>query len=90
MHQKNLNKQFKKIRTYEKQLLYLVKLLNKLYEYHEKGHSMDDIILNAITANWKDFYEPKQQKSYNTPKSQTLNTNVNVWDMIEQKGASNG
>jgi len=47
----------------------VTRLLNKLYEYSNKGHPMDDVIANALTGSWKDFYEPKQQSSKNPSQS---------------------
>jgi len=37
------------------------RLINKLRSFEKKGHSLNDVILNAINSSWKDFYEPKQQ-----------------------------
>lgn len=54
------------------------------------------IVDSSIMNGYQGLFEPKQQQQpYNTPKSQTLNTDVNVWDMIEEQsqreqGAING
>jgi len=64
-----------------------MRLLKKYFEFGRNPQ----IIENAISANWKDFYQVKQQNQqqpYNTPKSQTLNTDVNIWDEIEKQGNS--
>jgi len=39
----------------------IARLLNKLFDYQAKGHSMEDVMNNAITGGWKDFYEPKHK-----------------------------
>ncbi len=45
--------------------LVIARLTKKLKEFSSRGHNPLDIILNAITSNWKDFYEPKtNQKSF--------------------------
>ncbi len=35
------------------------RLLKKLIEFKQRGHDPIDVISNAITSNWKDFFEPK-------------------------------
>lgn len=55
------------------------RLLNKFYEFVNKGHNPSDIILNAITGSWKDFYEPKQKKL-------NIDSTLNVFDLIENQG----
>lgn len=65
------------------------RLLKKLNDFELKGFSKNEIIENSIVGSWKDFYEPKRNNQphqpYNTPKSQVLNTNVNIWDEIDKQ-----
>jgi hypothetical protein len=60
-------------------------MLNK-YDFQTQQEMVDKSIMNE----YKGLFEPKQSQPYNTPKSQTLNTNINVWDAIERKGITNG
>lgn len=65
-------------------------LISILTEIMSKGFHPNDIIQTSYDNGWKSFFEPKQQSKqqtqpYNTPKSQTLNTNVNVWDEIDKQ-----
>ena len=57
-------------------------LSNYSFEIQQK------IVDTSIMNGYKGLFEPKQEKQqqpYNTPKSQTLNTDVNVWDEIEKQ-----
>jgi hypothetical protein len=60
-------------------------MLNK-YDFQTQQKMVDKSIMNE----YKGLFEPKQSQPYNTPKSQILNTNINVWDAIERKGITNG
>ncbi len=68
----------------------LAGLAKKLFDLQAKGYDCNEIVQTAYENGWKSFYEPKQQqankqyKPYNTPTMQTLNTDVNVWDMVEE------
>ena len=60
-------------------------------------NTQQQIVDNSIMNEYKGLFEPKQKtKSFNTPTMQTLNTDANVWDMIdnqqqrENQGAING
>lgn len=60
--------------------------LRLLKKYINFGRNIQ-VIENAISANWKDFYPIKQQNQhhqYNTPKSQVLNTDINIFDEIDK------
>ena len=35
------------------------RLINKLKNFYDKGHKPKEIVENALTNGWKDFYEPK-------------------------------
>jgi len=62
----------------------VTKILNMLSKYDL--NTQQQIIDNSIMNGWAGLFEPKQQnKPYNAPQLQTLNTDVNVWDMIEQQ-----
>jgi len=64
-------------------------LIGKLNDFESKGLNANEIIATAYENGWKSFYAPKpqprQHQPYNTPKSQTLNTDVNIWDEIEKQ-----
>lgn len=47
------------------------RLLNKYFEF---GRDLE-VIQNAITANWKDFYAPKKQNTFNQAKTKTERNN---------------
>jgi len=53
--------------------------------------TQQQIVDNSIMNGYKGLFEPKQQKQqpFNTPKSQTLNTDVNIWDEIEKQSNNN-
>jgi len=61
----------------------ITRLLNKLNEYFSKGHSIEDVISNAINSSWKDFYEPKQQTqnnmSFKQQDKETSNRKINAY-----------
>ncbi len=65
----------------------VTKILNMLSEYDKQ--TQQEIVDASIMNGYKGLFAPKQQKQqyepFNTPQSQTLNTDVNVWDMIEQQ-----
>lgn len=51
--------------------------------------TQQQIVDTSIMNNYKGLFEPKQkskQQPYNAPKSQTLNTDINIWDEIEKQG----
>ena len=80
-------KNYKNIAPITKTINFLTK-----YDFVTQQQIVDSSIMNG----YKGLFEPKQQQQpYNTPKYQTLNTDVNVWDMIEEQsqreqGAING
>ena len=39
------------------------RLINKLKNFYDKGHEPKEIVENALTNGWKDFYEPKIQNN---------------------------
>lgn len=64
----------------------ITKLLNMLtkYDYATQQQMIDTSVMN----NYAGVFEPKTQRMaqpYNTPKSQTLNTDVNIWDELEKQ-----
>lgn len=56
------------------------RLLNKYFEF---GRDLE-IIQNAITANWKDFYKPKQQNNYQDKRQGTKNAIKEAFKMSER------
>ncbi len=74
----------------------VTKVLNLMskYNHEQQQQTVDTSIMNE----YKGLFEPQQQKtkSFNSPTMQTLNTDANVWDMIdnqqkrENQGAING
>lgn len=57
----------------------LTRLINKLSDFNEKGHDVNEIILNAITGGWRDFYEPKQNNNFQNNKQQDSISNLNSY-----------
>ena len=68
----------------------VTKTLNFLNEYDFNTQQL--IVNTSIMNQYQGLFPPKQsnQQPYNTPKSQTLNTNLNVWDEIEKAGEEDG
>ena len=64
----------------------VTKTLNFLDEYDFDTQQL--IVNTSIMNQYQGLFPPKQnnQQPYNTPKSQTLNTDVNVWDEIDRQG----
>ena len=66
----------------------VTKTLNFLSSYDLNTQQI--IVDTSIMNQYKGLFPPKQNtQQYNTPKSQTLNTDVNVWDEIEKRGVQN-
>lgn len=67
----------------------ITKLLNMFSKYSMQ--QQQEMVDKAIMNGWKGLVEPKQQNNqpYNTPKSQTLNTDINIWDEIEKQESLN-
>jgi len=70
------------------------RLQNKLEAYRLNGYNPIEIIGNAITNNWKDFYEPKSKPiSFEEQRKQTtsrmLDTVANGFDPFDPKNYEN-
>ena len=73
-----------------KEIAPITKTINFLSKYDFA--TQQNIVDTSIMNNYKGLFEPKQQKQqqpFNTPKSQTLNTDINIWDEIEKQSNYN-
>jgi len=64
----------------------LKRLIGKVRDYYKKGHSIEEIITNAIVGNWKDFYEPKEATAPKSFKEQDRQRTDEVADAVLNQG----
>lgn len=84
----NINKDaFKEWWKYKKfkNISPITKVLNMLnnFSYEDQQKMVDNSIMNSY-AGLFELKNSTRQQPYNTPKSQKLNTDINIWDEIEK------
>ena len=53
------------------------------FSYEDQQKMVDNSIMNSY-AGLFELKNSTRQQPYNTPKSQKLNTDINIWDEIEK------